>query len=73
MRDLVWKSIAAILFLCLRSEISDQLLISSAAFVIEHPDQADNYRARSVGGMAGVLKAYNSIIKTEPQAKSSVP
>jgi hypothetical protein len=51
-----------------RSEISEQLLISNAAFVIEHPEQADNYRAKSVGGMEGVLKAYSAIIKAEPQA-----
>ena len=51
-----------------RSEISEQLLISSAAFLIEHPDQAENYRAQSVGGMEGVLKAYASIIKADPQA-----
>jgi hypothetical protein len=53
-----------------RSEISEQLLISSAAFLIEHPDQAENYRAQSVGGMEGVLKAYASIIKADPQANT---
>jgi len=51
-----------------RSEISAQLLISNGAFVIEHPEQADDYRAQSVGGMEGVLKAYSAIIKAEPQA-----
>jgi hypothetical protein len=51
-----------------KSEIGEQLLISSAAFLIEHPDQAENSRAQSVGGMEGVLKAYASIIKAEPQA-----
>jgi hypothetical protein len=51
-----------------RSEISEQLLISSAAFLIEHPEQAENYRAQSIGGMEGVLKAYAAIIKGEPQA-----
>ncbi len=51
-----------------KSEIGEQLLISSAAFLIEHPDQADNYRAQSVGGMEGVLKAYSAIIKADPQA-----
>jgi len=51
-----------------RSEISEQLLISSAAFLVEHPDQADNYRAQSMGGIEGVLKAYSAIIKAEPQA-----
>jgi len=51
-----------------RSEISEQLLISSAAFFIEHTEQSDNYCAQSVGGMEGVLKAYSAIIKAEPQA-----
>jgi hypothetical protein len=51
-----------------RAEIVDQLLISSAAFLIEHPDQADNYPAQSTGGMEGVLKAYSAIIKADPQA-----
>ena len=48
--------------------MSEQLLISSAAFLIEHPEQADNYRAQSIGGMEGVLKAYAAILKAEPQA-----
>ncbi len=51
-----------------KSEIGEQLLISSAAYLIEHPDQADNTRAQSVGGMEGVLTAYSAIIKSEPQA-----
>jgi hypothetical protein len=51
-----------------KSEIGEQLLISSAAFLIEHPDQADNNRAQSVSGMEGVLKVYSAIIKAEPQA-----
>jgi hypothetical protein len=50
-----------------RSEMNEQLLISSAAFLIEHPDQAENYRAQSIGGMEGVLKAYSAILKAEPQ------
>ena len=51
-----------------RSEISAQLLLSSAAFLIEHPDQAGNYSAQSIGGMEGVLKAYSAIVKADPQA-----
>ena len=51
-----------------KSEVGEQLLISSAAFLIEHPDQADNSRAQSVGGMEGVLKVYSAIVKAEPQA-----
>jgi hypothetical protein len=51
-----------------RSEISEQFLISSAAFLIEHPDQADNNRAQSIGAIESVLKAYSVIIKADPQA-----
>jgi hypothetical protein len=51
-----------------KAEIGEQLLISSAAFLIEHPAQADNSRAQSVGGIEGMLKAYSAIVKAEPQA-----
>jgi hypothetical protein len=51
-----------------RSQLSAQLLISSAAFLIEYPEQADSIAVQSVGGMEGVLKAYSAIIKAEPQA-----
>src|SRR5882724_201502 len=40
-----------------KPEIGEQLLISSAAFLVEHPAQADNSRAQSVGGMEGMLKS----------------
>jgi hypothetical protein len=51
-----------------RSTITDQLLISSAAFLIEHPEQGQGIAAQSVGGMEGALKAYTAILKAEPQA-----
>ena len=51
-----------------KTQMGEQLLISSAAFLIEHPDQANDRRAQSVGGMEGVLKAYSAIIKADPQA-----
>lgn len=51
-----------------KSQMGDQLLISSAAFLIEHPDQTDGIAKQSVGGMEGVLKAYSAIIKADPQA-----
>jgi hypothetical protein len=51
-----------------RSAIADQLLISSAAFLIEHPEQAEGMANQSVGGMEGVLKAYSAILKADPQA-----
>jgi hypothetical protein len=51
-----------------RPELSTQLLISSAAFLIEHPDQSEDNVAQGVGGMEGVLKAYAAILKADPQA-----
>jgi hypothetical protein len=53
-----------------RSEIVTQLLVSSAAFLIEHPDQANGIAPQSVGGMEGVLKAYSAIVKVEPQSSA---
>ncbi len=54
-----------------RSELTSQLLISSAAFLIEHPDKSSDHAAQSVGGMEGVLKAYAAILKTDPQATAA--
>lgn len=51
-----------------RSQITDQMLISSAAFLIEHPEKGDSVPAQSAGGMEGVLKAYSAILKADPQA-----
>jgi hypothetical protein len=51
-----------------RLQLGAQLLISSAAFLIEHPEQLDSIAVQSVGGMEGVLKAYTAIVKAEPQA-----
>ena len=53
-----------------RSEMLAQLLVSSAAFLIEHPEQASDSAAQSIGGMRGVLKAYSSIVKADPQASA---
>lgn len=52
------------------SEITTQLMLSSAAYVIEHPDQSNDDLAQYMGGVEGVLKAYNSILKEKPSAKS---
>jgi hypothetical protein len=51
-----------------RSELSSQLMISSAAFIIEHPEQGDSVAVQNAGGMAGVLKAYSAILKADPEA-----
>jgi len=51
-----------------RSELSSQLLLSSAAFALEHSDRAGDGTAQNIGGMEGVLKAYSAILKADPAA-----
>ena len=52
------------------SEITIQLTFSSGAFVIEHPDKADDDLAQYVAGAEGALKAYQAILAAHPDAKS---
>lgn len=52
-----------------RAEIVDQMMLSSAAFLIEHPDKAGDHLAENVGGLQGVLKAYAAIVKSNPDAR----
>lgn len=49
-------------------EIVTQLMLSSAAFLIENPDHARDNLAEEVAGMQGVLKAYSAILKGDPNA-----
>lgn len=50
-------------------EIVSQMVISSAAFMIEHPDKVKNEQAVATAGLLGALKAYQSILKMEPDAR----
>ncbi|HET8892450.1 MAG TPA: hypothetical protein VFQ41_26380 [Candidatus Angelobacter sp.] len=52
-----------------RAEILDQMMLSSAAFLIEHPDKTGDHLAENVGGLQGVLKAYSAIVKINPDAR----
>lgn len=52
-----------------RLEILDQMMLSSAAFLIEHPDKTGDHLAENVGGLQGVLKAYAAIVKSNPDAR----
>ena len=52
-----------------RLEIVDQMMLSSAAFLIKHPDKAGDHLAETVGGLQGVLKAYSAIVKSNPDAR----
>src|SRR5579871_3164081 len=50
-------------------EIVNQMVISSAAFMIEHPDKVKDDQAVATAGLLGALKAYQSILKEEPDAR----
>jgi hypothetical protein len=50
-------------------EIVNQMIISSAAFMIEHPDKAKDEQAVATAGLLGALKTYQAILKHEPEAR----
>ena len=50
-------------------EISNQMIVSSAAFMIEHADKSKDEQAVATAGLLGALKAYQSILKREPDAR----
>jgi hypothetical protein len=51
------------------SEINLQMIASSGAFVIEHPDKMHDNAAVYLAGLEGSLAVYESIIKTVPNAR----
>lgn len=51
-------------------DILTQMAFSSAAFIIEHKDQAGDRIAVNLAGVEGALKIYESILTTKPKAKS---
>jgi hypothetical protein len=53
------------------SEIFNQTMFSSAAFIIEHPDEANDRVAVHLAGVEGALKVYETILTTKPKAKSA--
>jgi hypothetical protein len=50
-------------------EIVSQMVISMAAFMIEHPEKAKDEQAIATAGLLGSLKTYQSILKAEPDAR----
>jgi hypothetical protein len=50
-------------------EIINQMVISSAAFMIEHPDKVKDEQAIATAGLLGSLKTYQAILKLEPDAR----
>ncbi|MEO8436541.1 MAG: hypothetical protein ABI596_16715 [Pyrinomonadaceae bacterium] len=51
------------------SEIVGQMMFSSAAFIIEHPEQANDRVAVNLAGVEGALKVYEAILKAKPKAQ----
>jgi hypothetical protein len=47
-------------------EITRQMILSSAAFMVEHPDKAKDEQAVALAGLLGALKAYQAILKQDP-------
>ena len=52
------------------SEIFTQMAFSSAAFIIEHQNQANDRIAVNLAGVEGAVKIYESILTAKPKAKS---
>jgi hypothetical protein len=51
------------------AEIARQMVISSAAFMIEHPDKAKDEQAVALSGLLGSIKAYQAILKQDPASR----
>ena len=51
------------------AEINQQMIASSGAFVIEHPDKMHDNNAVYLAGLEGSLAVYESILKTVPDAR----
>jgi hypothetical protein len=54
------------------AEIFAQQLLSSGAFLIENPGMARDQAAVHAAGVAGALRAYESILRAHPDARSPV-
>jgi hypothetical protein len=50
-------------------EIVNQMAISSAAFMIEHPDKVKDEQAVATAGLLGALKAYQAFLRGDPDAR----
>jgi hypothetical protein len=51
------------------AEITKQMVLSSAAFMVEHPDKAKDEQAVALAGLLGALKAYQAILKQDPGSR----
>jgi len=51
------------------TEITRQMVISSAAFMIEHPEKVKDEQAIALTGLLGSIKAYQAILKQDSSAR----
>jgi len=51
------------------TELLAQMLISDAAFGIQNPAKAGDQLAHYTAGLEGVLKAYEAVLKSQPEAR----
>jgi len=50
-------------------ELAMQVVYSSAAFIVAHPDQQIDQQAVFQAGVDGMLKSYEAILKAKPRAR----
>jgi hypothetical protein len=50
-------------------EIAWQMVLSSTAFMIEHPDKAKDGQAVALSGLLGAIKAYQAILKQDSASR----
>ena len=51
------------------AEITKQMILSSAAYMVEHPDKAKDEQAVALAGLLGALKAYQVILKQDSASR----
>jgi hypothetical protein len=54
-----------------KRELVAQFALEMMAFIIEHPKQVNDVNAQYLAGVEGALRAYRSILKTQPTAASA--
>ncbi len=50
-------------------EIVNQMAISSAAFIIEHPNKSKDEQSIATAGLLGALRAYQAVLKQDPDSR----
>jgi TPR repeat protein len=53
------------------NQLYDQITFSEGAFILENPVKSTDWNAAFLAGMNGALRAYESILKQKPSAKSA--